>query len=358
MTGTDGGAGTAPMRITAVTCIKNEGPFLLEWIAFNRLIGVTDFLFYSNDCDDGSDALLDLLRDHGIVHHLPNPAKGRNYQMEALKDAAHQDVVRQADWVWVADVDEFLNIHVGDHTIPALIAACGNPQAISVSFQFFANCGIEAFEDEPVIAQFSRSHNPDIWCDDLSAEVKTLVRRDFPLQYFGAHRPFFRKNLPPRKRPDWTDGSGRKVPHRFLVAANPRFIRKFPARGARDLATLNHYALRSLDSYLVKNDRGDVNREHRFFDDSYWQDRNDDAWEDLSIRRYLHALREEIVALKALPGVAKAHDTCVRLHRAKIERLKADPAFAGLRDRLLSLPRVPRAEEELIARLERGLEPA
>ena len=46
-------------KITAVTCVKNEGPFLLEWIAFNRVIGVTDFLFYSNDCTDGTDRLLD-----------------------------------------------------------------------------------------------------------------------------------------------------------------------------------------------------------------------------------------------------------------------------------------------------------
>ena len=355
MSGTESAAGQAPMRITAVTCVKNEGSFLLEWIAFNRLIGVTDFLFYSNDCDDGSDDLLDLLGDHGIVRHLPNPAKGRNYQMEALKDAARQEVVRKADWVWVADVDEFLNIHAGDHTIPALIAACGNPQAISVSFQFFANCGVEAFADEPVIAQFTRSHNPDIWCDDLSAEVKTLVRRDFPLQYFGAHRPFFRKSLPPRKRPAWTDGSGRQVPQRFLTAAGPDHIRKFPARGARRLATLNHYALRSLDSYLVKNDRGDVNREHRHFDDGYWQDRNDDAWEDRSIQRHLPALREEIAALKALAGVRAAHGRCVRLHRAKIRRLRADPGFAALRARLQALPRISRAEADLIARLERGL---
>ncbi len=64
--------------------------------------------------------------------------------MEALKHAAHQQVVKQADWVWIADVDEFLNIHVGNHTIPALIAACHDPQAISVNFQFFANGGIEA----------------------------------------------------------------------------------------------------------------------------------------------------------------------------------------------------------------------
>ena len=73
------------LTITTVTCVKNEGPFLLEWIAFHQCIGVTNFLFYSNDCDDGTDTLLDALAELGHVTHLLNPAEGRNYQMEALK---------------------------------------------------------------------------------------------------------------------------------------------------------------------------------------------------------------------------------------------------------------------------------
>lgn len=349
-----GASGGDGMTVTAVTCVKNEGPFLLEWIAFNRVIGVTGFLFYSNDCTDGTDRMLDALAEAGVVTHLPNPAEGRNYQMEALKDAARHDIVRDADWVWIADVDEFLNIHVGDHTIPALIEACGNPQAISVTFQFFANDGVEAFEDRPVIEQFTRSHNPDLWCGEAAIEVKSLVRRDFPLQYYGAHRPFFKKTLAPRKRPLWTDGSGRPVQHRFLVAANPRRIRRFPAKGARDFATLNHYALRSLDSYLVKNDRGDVNRENRAFDDTYWRERNDPAWEDLSIRRYLPALTEEIARLKALPGVGALHDEAVRLHRARRDALLEQPDYRAMRDQLRAAPLLPPQEEALIRDL--GLE--
>ncbi len=339
------------MRITAVTCVKNEGPFLLEWIAFNRLLGVTDFLFYSNDCTDGTDTLLDALAARGGVTHLPNPAKGRNYQMEALKDAAKQPVMRDADWVWVADVDEFLNIHVGDHSIPALIAACGDPQAISVTFQFFANDGVWAYADLPVIGQFTRSHNPDLWCAETAIEVKTLVRKDFPLQYYGAHRPFFKEKLAEAKRPRWTDGSGRKVPHKFLVAANPRRIRKFPAGGARAFATLNHYALRSLDSYLVKNDRGDVNREGRAFDDTYWRERNDRAHQDLSIRRYLPRLEAALKALKADAEVAALHADCVARHKAKRDALMADPAYAEMYAHLKALPPYPPGEYELMQEL-------
>ncbi|OWU84968.1 glycosyl transferase family 2 [Oceanicola sp. 22II-s10i] len=339
------------MRITAVTCVKNEGPFLLEWIAFNRLIGVTDFLFYSNDCTDATDRMLDRLADHGVVRHLPNPAEGRNYQMEALKDAKAQDVVTDADWVWIADVDEFLNIHVGDHTIPALIAACNDPQAISLNFQFFGNGGVEAYVDRPVIEQFTRSQNPDIWCGEMAIEVKSLVRKDFPVQYYGAHRPFTRKSVPKDRQPVWTDGSGRPVPEAYLLAANERRIRKFPARGARDFATLNHYALRSLDSYLVKNDRGDVNREHRHFDDTYWRERADVAWEDLSIRRYLPALEREMDRLKALPDIGALHDEAVALHRAKLAQLNAQPEYQEMRAQLKSVGTLPPAEEKLLADL-------
>ena len=339
------------MRITAVTCVKNEGPFLLEWIAFHRVIGVTDFLFYSNDCTDATDRLLDQLEVHGIVTHLPNPATNRNYQMQALKKCRRHPLIKKADWVWVADVDEFLNIHVGDHTIPALIEACGNPQVISATFQFMANDGIETFEDTPVIRQFMRSHNPDIWCADTAIEVKSLVRKDFPLDYYGAHRPFHDDD---KTQPLWTNGSGRPVPAPFRKCLNKRRIRAFPAKGARDFATLNHYALRSLDSYLVKNDRGDVNREHRAFDDTYWRERNDNACFDDSVLRYADPLGAEMDRLKALEGVAPLHDETVALHRAKRDELLAQDGYRAMREQLRNT--APYGDIELAVRAELGLD--
>ncbi|MGB3244489.1 MAG: glycosyltransferase family 2 protein [Sulfitobacter sp.] len=338
------------MRITAVTCVKNEGPFLLEWIAFHRVIGVTDFLFYSNDCTDATDLLLDCLQEHSVVTHLPNPATNRNFQMQALKAARRHPLIKQADWVWVADVDEFLNIHVGNHSIPALIDACGNPKAISLTFQFMANDGVDAFEDVPVISQFQHSHNPDIWCAETAIEVKSLVRHDFPVDYFGAHRPFHDNS---KEQPAWTDGSGRPVIGPFRKCANKRRIRAYPAKGARAYATLNHYALRSLDSYLVKNDRGDVNREHRTFDDTYWRERNDGAYFDDSILRYETDLKAEMARLKALPGVSGLHEEAVKLHREKRDSLLTQESYREMQAQLRTAPRYGDAEARV--RKELGL---
>ena len=102
----DGSGQSAPMRALAITSVKNEGPFLLEWLAHHRAVGFTDFLVFSNDCDDGTDAMLDRLAELGWLTHLPNPGPWKEGpQWAALKRADAHPLVAQADWIAVIDVD-------------------------------------------------------------------------------------------------------------------------------------------------------------------------------------------------------------------------------------------------------------
>ena len=69
------------MRVLCVTCVRDEGPFLLDWLAHHRGLGVTDFLIYSNDCSDGTVQMLDALQASGFVNHIPQdvpPTRPRN----------------------------------------------------------------------------------------------------------------------------------------------------------------------------------------------------------------------------------------------------------------------------------------
>ena len=45
-------------RKVLVSTMKNEGPYLLEWLAYHKSIGIDDFCIFSNDCTDGTNLML------------------------------------------------------------------------------------------------------------------------------------------------------------------------------------------------------------------------------------------------------------------------------------------------------------
>lgn len=132
----------ATRRVTLVATLKDEGPYLLEWLAHHRLIGFTDFVLFSNDCSDGTNLMLNRLDRMGVVRHFDNPQGPRmDPQRSALSRAARMDVVRASDWVCVIDADEFLSVTTGDGTVGALIDACPDADAISVNWRIMGSAG-------------------------------------------------------------------------------------------------------------------------------------------------------------------------------------------------------------------------
>ena len=102
--------------------MKDEGPYILEWLAYHRAIGFTDFLIYTNDCSDGTDLLLDRLQHNGIVTHVRNKVLKRGLYLSALKYAKDHSLYSGADWAYVCDIDEFLNTKIGNGHVEDLIA--------------------------------------------------------------------------------------------------------------------------------------------------------------------------------------------------------------------------------------------
>ncbi len=112
------------MRILAVTTLRSEAPYIVEWVAHMRAIGVTGLLVYTNDCDDGTDALLAVLAKQGVLHHIVQQVpKGTCPQWQALKVAWKHPLRKSCDWAVTCDVDEFINVHMGEGSLHDLIAA-------------------------------------------------------------------------------------------------------------------------------------------------------------------------------------------------------------------------------------------
>jgi len=114
------------------------------------------------------------------------------------------------------------------------------------------------------------------------------------------------------------------------------------------LVTLNHYSLRSAESYLVKRDRGRVNHVDRDQGLNYWFRMNNNAHRDTRARDHLPMVKAELERLMSDPQIAAQHHACVAAHQAKIASLKQRPDYAILlrditSDRMIRLSRMHHA---------------
>lgn len=96
----------------------------------------------------------------------------------------------------------------------------------------------------------------------------------------------------------------------------------------------------------MKSDRGDVNRAGRVFDAHHRRARYAPAWKDLTIRRYVPALRQNHAEMKAGPLGALHADFAVS-HDRKMNIINKMVEFILLRQHLLMLPSLPPGEREL-----------
>ncbi|ATF20372.1 glycosyltransferase family 2 protein [Phaeobacter gallaeciensis] len=306
-------------RTSVVTTMKNEGPFILEWLAYHRVIGVDDFLIYTNDCTDGTDALLRVLQDNEIVQHRDNPLHDTKTtpQHAAFQAAQQEPLVRDADWILSMDVDEFINIKCGDGYLSDLYAATQGANMIAMTWRLFGNNDVSEFSGELVTREFTRCAYEITRRPHQAWGFKTLFRNDGIFKKLGVHRP---KGLRPHHWRDihWVNGSGQAMPQQMFRSGWRSTIDTY----GYDLVQLNHYAVRSAESFLVKRDRGRVNHTERDQGLPYWFRMNNNSEEERSIQRLIPELEAEMARLLSDPDIAAAHDYACRRHREQIDELK------------------------------------
>lgn len=320
------------MQALAVLGVKNEGAYLLEWLAHHRATGFTDFLVCSNDCTDGTDAMLDRLAALGWLTHIRNDTPHpRGPQWSALRAADAHPLMQSADWVLFLDIDEFVNIHVGDRTLTSLLAALPDATAIPLTWRLFGNAGVIEITDQPVTQTFTRAAPAIIGWPWRAQMFKTLFGNDRTYRKLGVHRP---RSPDPGKidAQRWFDGSGRRMAASFHTGG----IFSDYTRNNYALVQLNHYPLGSMQNYLVKCDRGRANRDDAAFDMSYWVERNFAEVEDLSIRALnTDDWRDQ---LHADASLARLHADAVTWRKQRFATLMAEEPWRALFGRLLMTP--------------------
>jgi hypothetical protein len=224
--------------MSAMLCaiVKNEAPYLVEWVAWHRMIGFDRIAIYENDSTDATPDILGRMRRIGLIDaHIPWSNIPGSPQFLAYADAARSC---PADWLMFLDADEFLVLRnmarVNDFiaTFPSDVACIG------VNWRLFGSSGEKAFSPRPVMERFRRAARAD-------ARVNRHVKCLFRPKLAGAvhmHAPYL------------TGGRA--------VLANGAPLEMEPHGIAAEVdwsvAQVNHYFCKSLAEYQVKRARGDA----------------------------------------------------------------------------------------------------
>ncbi|SDD59415.1 Glycosyl transferase family 2 [Paracoccus isoporae] len=321
-------------RKLLIAIMRDEGPYILEWVAHHRAIGFTDMIVFSNDCQDGSNLMLDRLHERGLLRHLPNPkavfSQLANWQVSALRYASSFWEFRHADWVCTVDADEFIEISAGDGTLDALISAC-HFDLMSFPVLGYRSDQNPEIGDGRVQGRFTlprRDISADTVWEPAGMAVKTLSRPRIRGAHFRNHRPkisdFSQTGM------IWVGGAGERMPVEFT----DHKINAWTFAERPTLAHVNHHSLRSRDSFLVKSLRGDAVTRDRIGLDTekqirnavkYWNTRNHSIGTPREVHRPPRAAEIER-DLHADPVLGELHQAACDHQRDTAKRLLATPA--------------------------------
>ena len=309
-----------------VGCMKNEAPYIAEWIAYHRAIGVDNFLIYTNDCTDGTAEILDRMQQMGLLQHRNNDGwKGNSPQQSALNKALKEPLIRDAEWIIHIDVDEFINVRCGNGTLDDFFDRVPEATNVAMTWRLFGHGGVTGLSDGFVIDQFE-------WCAPRFCPkphtvwgFKTMFRNMGAYAKLSCHRPNkLRDDL--REQVRWVNGSGQDMTRE---AAEKGWRNSVKSIGY-DLLQLNHYALRSAESFLIKRQRGRALHVDRSIGLNYWIRMDWCDVRDITIKRNTPRMRAEFDAMMRDDTLRALHAQGLDWHRAKAAELQAMPEFQDL----------------------------
>jgi hypothetical protein len=340
----------APSRgVCLLAAARNEGPYLLEWLAHHRAAGFAHAFIYTNDNFDGSNALLQALAQGGAITLVDNrPGTGCGPQYKAYAHALTMlPQILDYRWAAVLDIDEYFAFDTSLYGGVEEYLAWQETQpvdAVALCWLMFAGARDDFWHDTPTTARFPLRE------PGVNRHVKSIFR---PRKFWGAqpHFPHATLNDPFVFR---TEGGG--IHHHAGVTDR---IPAFAAPPTANHAWVNHYWLRSAPETLWKLARGHGdwkgNREERHLEMAIQLctgfttlAARTDLVEDVRIQHCAPGSDRELAALRALPGVAQADAQILDAFTPRLARMAAafveqarpgeePPAFGPFREVLRAL---------------------
>jgi len=298
---------TATSRFLVVTPTRNEGPFILEWVAWYKMLGFDDILILSNDCTDHSPQMLDLLDQEGWISHQPHqPKVGKAPFISAFSAARKHPLIASADWMFLCDIDEFLVFHEGDRTIQHFVGSEPLDVAgIAFHWKVFGTSRLQTWEDGLVHRTFTRAAHKK---SDANRFFKSLVYKPQRFKNFRSHRPVKFAGEWGAAPNVWINSAG-DVLEDFDPNSGTLQMTK-PELVTHSNAQLNHYITRTRENFAFKKGRLSASSLTDRYTGRFLNKFNRNERSDRSAHAYMNRFDVAYANILSLPGIRRLHHLC------------------------------------------------
>ncbi|MBE8951325.1 MAG: glycosyltransferase family 92 protein [Quinella sp. 3Q1] len=254
--------------LAVVSILKNEGPYLKEWLDYHLMADVDHFYLYDNESPDNQAEVVKPYVDAGLVDYISAP--GKHMQMKAYNDAANRFKF-QSRYMAFIDGDEFIFpksnrsvVEVVDEILPNYPDAAG----LAVNLHNFGSNGEETADySRGVLERFTR-RAPSDWAPNGmgNAHVSTIANPRMINYLTIPHFAFYFEGV------HAINENGGIVPSAFN---NPVTDKKI---------VMNHYSVKSREEYAKKVNRGAADHNTYYMENFLPNDTNEEF--DDGILRY------------------------------------------------------------------------
>jgi len=257
--------------LAVVAIMKDEDPYVKEWIDYHLLAGVDHFYIYDNDSTPEFKKILQPYIDAKIVTYTPIPGKAQ--QMAAYNDAVKRFRF-ESRYIAFLDADEFIFpkskptvTEILDETLSKLPRAAG----LSIKWMFYGSSGHEKADyTQGVLDRFTKRDA------NLNGSIKSILNPRSIDFFWTPHFPNFFDET--------------------VFALSDEIAAQLKLDNISEKIVLNHYHTKSREEYENKNKRGDVafNKDGKYGDGLFKiLDRND--VDDDGIVKYRDARRAALI---------------------------------------------------------------
>lgn len=140
-------------NLSVLAIVKDEGPYLREWIEYHRIVGVDKFYIYDNESSDNTAKILAPYIKEGIVDYTYWP--GQAQQLPAYADWLVKHKM-DTKWVAIIDLDEFILPISEKSIVDYLDGLALSTSALVVHWFMFGSNGHDKKPDGLVVESYTK----------------------------------------------------------------------------------------------------------------------------------------------------------------------------------------------------------